>query len=144
MHFSPQLTGSYVPASSYSFSCWPEKSWRLLPRLPIPAQVSLKQGVAPSLMGASSQWRLPALSHSMGRALHEHWPCSLLFQQGWSSFPADWDHQPLLCSWSNISSKAIYALCSQNQMFIWSRYHSGTLLRNVVNSTTVRWQYLYT
>ena len=79
-----------------------------------------------------SEGCLPCLTQ-WERLFHKHWPCSLLFQQGWSSFPADWDHRPLLCSWSNISSKAIYTMCSQTQMFIWSQWSLCKLLRNVVN-----------
>lgn len=87
-------------------------------------------------MGASSQWRLPAPSHSMGRALS--WILTLfsLFQQGWSSFPADWDHQPLLCSEAIFPLKP-FTLCaartkclfevvghSAHSSGMWSTYNS--------------------
>lgn len=140
MHFSPQLVASQVPTCLPAPTALvtdlksPDSSF-----LPSPMDTDPCSGLPDERGVALHSWEHPPSEGCLSYLtqweglFHKHWPGSLLFQQGWSSFPADWDHQPLQCSWSNISSKAIYTLCSQNQMFIWSRGSFCKLFRNVVN-----------
>lgn len=106
------LPSPHLPASSYGFSYRPGKSD--YSPLPNPTQQTDPCLCTLSVLMREMEqlftwWEHPSSTVSVnGKDCFINTDlviCSVI-QQGLSSFPADWDHQSLLSSWNNISSKS--------------------------------------